>query len=126
MLPLDILLHKVEKINRTLVKNKKDPKQIKWLVLGLNYKINVSLLHQCLEQRKYMFENMKIKIVVPTSSEMMPKLFQYMNFVTNMEIDLNNKTIDFYEFPSQAVTNIRQLSFKKHSFNFEKLVELFE
>ena len=73
-----------------------------------------------------MFENLKIKIVVPTSSEMMPKLFQYMTFVKNMEIDLNNKTIDFYEFPSQAVTNIRQLSFKKHSFNFEKLVELFE
>jgi len=43
-----------------------------------------------------------------------------------MEIDLNNKTIDFYEFPSNAVANIKQLSFKKHSFNFEKLVELFE
>jgi hypothetical protein len=43
-----------------------------------------------------------------------------------MEIDLNNKTIDFYEFPSSSVANIKQLSFKKHSFNFEKLVELFE
>ena len=43
-----------------------------------------------------------------------------------MEIDLNNKTIDFYEFPSQTVQNIRILSFKKHGFEFEKLVELFE
>jgi len=49
-----------------------------------------------------------------------------MGFVQNMEIDLNNKTIDFYEFPSTAVENIKKLSFKKHSFNFEKLVELFE
>jgi hypothetical protein len=67
-----------------------------------------------------------IKIVVPTSSELMPKLFQCMDFIKNMEIDLNNKTIDFYEFPSYAVKNIKRLSFKKHSFNFEKLVELFE
>ena len=43
-----------------------------------------------------------------------------------MEIDLNNKTIDFYEFPSKTVANIKVLSFKKHSFMFEKLVELFE
>ena len=43
-----------------------------------------------------------------------------------MVIDLNNKTIDFYEFNPQSVANIKQLAFKKHSFNFEKLVELFE
>lgn len=77
-------------------------------------------------KQREMFSNLMIKIVVPTSSEMMPKLFQSMSFVSNMEIDLNNKTIDFYEFPSQAVQNIKKLSFKKHSFNFEKLVELFE
>jgi len=43
-----------------------------------------------------------------------------------MEIDLNNKTIDFYEFPSVTVSNIKVLSFRKHSFMFEKLVELYE
>lgn len=48
------------------------------------------------------------------------------DFIDEMEIDLNNKTIDFYEFPSQTVKNIRILSFKKHGFEFEKLVELFE
>lgn len=57
----------------------------------------------------------------------MPKLFQTCgNFIKNMEIDLNNKTIDFYEFPSSAVKNIKVLSFIKHGFEFEKLVELFE
>tara|TARA_B110000285_G_scaffold197324_1_gene228902 strand:- start:419 stop:715 length:297 start_codon:yes stop_codon:yes gene_type:complete len=48
------------------------------------------------------------------------------DFIDDMEIDLNNKTIDFYEFPSTTVQNIRVLSFKKHGFEFEKLVELFE
>lgn len=57
----------------------------------------------------------------------MPKIFQSMgDFIDEMEIDLNNKTIDFYEFPSKTVKNIRVLSFKKHGFEFEKLVELFE
>ena len=46
-----------------------------------------------------MFRNLKIKMIVPSSSELMPKLFRTLDFVENMEIDLNNKTIDFYEFP---------------------------
>ena len=73
-----------------------------------------------------MLKNLKIKMIVPSSSELMPKLFRTLDFVDNMEIDLNNKTIDFYEFPPQTVSNIRVLSFKKHSFMFEKLVELYE
>ena len=121
-----MVLHKITKINAKMSLLGKRPKPIKWLVLGLNYKINVTLLQMILQKQEHMFENLMIKIVVPTSSEMMPKLFQSMSFVKNMEIDLNNKTIDFYEFPSQAVLNIKKLSFKKHSFNFEKLVELFE
>jgi hypothetical protein len=74
-----------------------------------------------------MFPNIIIKIIQPSSSELMPKLFATCgNFIENMEIDLNNKTIDFYEFPSFTVKNIKVLSFKKHGFEFEKLVELFE
>lgn len=121
-----MVLHKITKINAKMSLLSKRSKPIKWLVLGLNYKINITLLQSILSKQEHLFENLMIKIVVPTSSEMMPKLFQSLNFVTNMEIDLNNKTIDFYEFPSQAVLNIKKLSFKKHSFNFEKLVELFE
>jgi UDP-N-acetyl-D-mannosaminuronate dehydrogenase len=95
-----MVLHKVTKINHKLVQQNKPPKEIKWLVLGLNYKINIQLLQSILLKQREMFQNLMIKIVVPTSSEMMPKLFQCMSFVKNMEIDLNNKTIDFYEFPS--------------------------
>ena len=73
-----------------------------------------------------MFRNLKIKMMVPASSEKMPRLFEELKFVHNMEIDLNNKTIDFYEFPPKHVSNIKVLSFKKHSFMFEKLVELYE
>lgn len=125
-MPFQMILHKITKINKRLVHDGKTPKPIKWLTLGLNYKINYNLLHSILVKQKEMFENLMIKIVVPTSSELMPQLFKCMNFVKNMEIDLNNKTIDFYEFPSHAVQNIKKLSFKKHSFSFEKLVELFE
>ena len=56
----------------------------------------------------------------------MPKIFQKMNFVNNLSIDLNKKTIDFYEFPTDSVNNIKKLSFKKQGFQFEKLVELYQ
>lgn len=126
VMPFQMILHKITKINNKLTQQGKSPKEVQWLTLGLNYKINMQLMHSILVKQKQMFENLMIKIIVPTSSELMPKLFSCMNFVKNMEIDLNNKTIDFYEFPSYAVQNIKKLSFKKHSFNFEKLVELFE
>ena len=57
---------------------------------------------------------------------MIPKIFHTLgSFLEKLEIDLNQKTIDFYEFPSSAVSNIRYLSFRKHGYEFEKLVELF-
>jgi len=97
------------------------------MVIGLNFKINVGVLRNAIKaSEEKMFRNLKIKMIVPSSSELMPKLFRTLDFVDNMEIDLNNKTIDFYEFPPQTVSNIRVLSFKKHSFMFEKLVELYE
>jgi len=126
VMPLEMLLHKITKQNKQLEKVGKTQKKVRRIVLGLNYKINTSLLSSVLKKQPEMFQDLLIKIIVPTSSEMMPKLFQSMQFVRNMSIDLNNKTIDFYEFPTQSVANIKQLAFKKHSFNFEKLVELFE
>lgn len=47
------------------------------------------------------------------------------SFVSNLEIDLNNKSIDFYEIESADAKNIKKLSFRKQIFNFEKLVENF-
>jgi len=47
------------------------------------------------------------------------------NFIQNLEIDLNQKSIDFYEFESHSVKNIKNLILKKSEFSFEKLVELF-
>ena len=97
------------------------------MVLGLNFKINVVVLKQAIKpSEENLFRNLKIKMIVPASSELMPKLFRTLDFVHNMEIDLNTKTIDFYEFPPNTVSNIKVLSFKKHSFMFEKLVELYE
>lgn len=122
-----MVINKIKKLNTKLEKQNKITKPILIMVIGLNFKINVGVLRNAIKaQEEHMFKNLKIKMIVPSSSELMPKLFRTLDFVDNMEIDLNNKTIDFYEFPPSTVSNIRVLSFKKHSFMFEKLVELYE
>ena len=74
-----------------------------------------------------MFQRLLIKIVQPRSSELIPQILKGLgSFVSELELDLNNKSIDFYEFESNDVRNIKKLSFKKQGFNFEKLVELFQ
>ena len=73
-----------------------------------------------------MFKNLVIKIVQPSSSELIPALLLGLgSFIDELELDLNQKSIDFYEFNPDVVKNIKKLSFKKHGYNFEKLVELF-
>lgn len=73
-----------------------------------------------------MFKNLIIKIVQPSSSELIPSLLDgFGGFISELQIDLNHKSIDFYEFNPEVVKNIKKLSFKKHGYNFEKLVELF-
>lgn len=122
-----MIINKIRKLNQKLAKLNKTPKPITMMVIGLNFKINVGVLRNAIKpHEEEMFRNLKIKMIIPSSSELMPKLFRTLDFVDNMEIDLNNKTIDFYEFPPQTVSNIKVLSFKKHSFMFEKLVELYE
>ena len=122
-----MIINKIRKLNQKLTKLNKTHKPITMMVIGLNFKINVGVLRNAIKpHEEEMFRNLKIKMIIPSSSELMPKLFRTLDFVDNMEIDLNNKTIDFYEFPPQTVSNIKVLSFKKHSFMFEKLVELYE
>ena len=75
VMPLEMILHKITKLNQSLSKKGKSTKPVKWVVLGLNYKINVILLSKIFQKQPDMFRNLMIKIVVPTSSEMMPKLF---------------------------------------------------
>ena len=126
VLSLQMIIHKIKKYNMALAKANKQPKKIDTLMIGLNFKINIVLLGEVLSKDGNIFSNLYIKILVAQSSELMPKLFLHFDFVTELLIDLNQKTIDFYEFPSFSVRNIKKLSFKKHSFNFEKLVELYE
>ena len=89
--------------------------------------INIETLREAiLPEFEDYFKDITIKIISPPSSELIPKIFQTLGgFLEKLEIDLNQKTIDFYEFPSQSVKNIKYLSFKKHGYEFEKLVELF-
>ena len=89
--------------------------------------INIETLREAiLPEFEDYFKDITIKIISPPSSELIPKIFLTLGgFVEKLEIDLNQKTIDFYEFPSQSVKNIKYLSFKKHGYEFEKLVELF-
>ena len=95
-----MVINKIKKLNQKLEKLNKTPKPINMMVIGLNFKINVGVLRNAIKaSEENMFRNLKIKMIVPSSSELMPKLFRTLDFVRNMEIDLNNKTIDFYEFP---------------------------
>ena len=79
-----------------------------------------------LEKDKDMFKSLLIKIVQPSSSQLIPQILKGLgSFIRCLEIDLNNKSIDFYESEVADVSNISALSFRKQTFNFEKLVENF-
>ena len=100
-----MIITKINKMNRKLEQNNRAPKRINCLVVGLNFMVNVATLEQALQpyfgEGRSLFSFIKIKIVQPSASELMPKIFEaFGNVIDVLEIDLNQKTIDFYEFPS--------------------------
>ena len=68
-------------------------REIKRLVIGLNFMINANTMRQAiLDKDRDMFQSLLIKIVQPRSSELIPPLLKGLgSFITNLEIDLNNK-----------------------------------
>lgn len=75
--------------------------------------INAKTMRQAiLDRDRDMFERLLIKIVQilnvqPRSSELIPPILKGLgSFVSELEIDLNNKSIDFYEFESAEIKNL--------------------
>ena len=66
-------------------------KYIKTLVIGLNFMINAQTLRQAiLPEDEYLFKYITIRIIQPSSSEIIPAILKLLgNFIVNLEIDLN-------------------------------------